>query len=151
VADHFYTSNEEPVLDETLDDALEWLRDYAHEHGLDLESRYQAWNLLWTDRLGNDRSIQVNAVEGSPNRLAICPLSWFDTEEVEGVEHERRHAHIPRHYFLVPPFSREMFDKTLDLAFNDAAATDPLHNPTYSRYAARAPGIKVYRKPRPVN
>jgi hypothetical protein len=151
MADHFYNVDDEPILDETLDSAREWLRHYAISRGLDLEPHYSAWHLCWIDTLGNDRSIQLSAVDKPGIPLGICPLSWFDTEERDGVDHERRHAHIARHYHLRPPFTRELFEETLDFAFRDASSTDPRNHPAYKSFAKRTPGIKAYIKPRPVH
>jgi len=150
VADHFYNADDEPILDETLDSARDWLTEFAQSRGLDLEPHYSSWNLRWIDKLGNDRSVQVSPVDKPYIRLGAYPHSWHDSWHDEDGRLERRHAHIARSFDLASPFSRELFEETLDLAAGDADATDPLHDSAEITHATWPPGIKPYRKPRPV-
>jgi hypothetical protein len=76
-------------------------------------------------------------------------MSWFDEAYAPGAQ--RRHVHIARSFELRTPFTRQMFEETLDFAVRDANATDPFHSSDSSSDLTWTPGINIYRKPRPVH
>lgn len=154
MADHFYyydneAGEDKPILDETLDSARGWLKDFAATRELDLESHYTSWSLLWADAFGSIRHVQVSGLEKSVPSLGIYSMSWFDEENAPGAQ--RRHVRIARSFELRAPFTREMFEETLDLAVRDANATDPFHASDFCSDLTWTPGIKIYIKPRPVH
>jgi hypothetical protein len=79
----------------------------------------------WKDG-GVDRAIQVHAEDVPVVRLGVHPLAWHDDFDTL----ERRHGHPARHFWLDTPFSRELFDETLELAFRDANGANPIREPT---------------------
>jgi hypothetical protein len=149
MSDHFCNWDDEPILDETLDSAKLWMNEFAESRNLDLESHYSAWDLIWEDAVGNTRAVQVSAFNRPAIGLHIYPKSWFDEEYGPGAE--RRHARIPRSFELRSPFSKKLFEDTLQIAVGDASAYDPRNAPDFCSGLTWSPGVAVYRKRRPVH
>ncbi len=109
-----------------------------------MDRHYGVWGFRWVDTERTQRQIQVDSNDKPRIRFDIHSSAWIDDEETL----TRRGSSHVRHYYLYPPFSREVFLETLELALEDVKALDPVEKADFVSKLSPPWG---YGRPKPAN